>query len=89
FYLPSSVSGNVITWSANTTRFVLGGTDGDQLQRIEGGTTKVIAQNITTLGFTRQPGSPDIIEVALQAQKNTIKGTSITADLTFEIQMRN
>ncbi len=89
FYLPTGVSGNAITWSANTTQFVLGGTGANELHRIENSVTRVIAHNIQSLGFRRMAAAPNIIEIILQAQKNTIKGSTVTLNLTFDIQMRN
>lgn len=89
FYLPNGVSGGSITWNTDTTQFILGGTDNNQLQRIEGADTRVLALNIETLEFTRQAATSGIIEVLLAAEKDTIKGATITSSLTFEIQMRN
>ena len=89
FFAPNGVSGNSIAWSANTTQFILGGTDSNQLQRIENGVTKVVAQNIATLGFSRAAATSDIIGVTLVAQKNTIKGITLTVNFAFEVQMRN
>ncbi|MBN1870752.1 MAG: prepilin-type N-terminal cleavage/methylation domain-containing protein [Candidatus Omnitrophica bacterium] len=89
FYLPTGVSGNSITWSANTTQYKLGGTDSNQLQRIEGGNTEVIAQNIQSLTFSRAAATPDIIDVSLVAQKDTIKGIPLTVNFAFGVQMRN
>jgi prepilin-type N-terminal cleavage/methylation domain-containing protein len=89
FQMVTGVTGGTLTWNSNTTQFVLGGTDSNQLQRIEDSTTKVIAQNIESLEFRRLAAAPDIIEVALEAEKDTVKGVTITSTLDFEIQLRN
>ncbi len=89
FYLPNGVSGNAITWSANTTQYILGGSDSNQLQRIENSITRVIAQNIQTLGFSRAAATSNIINVTLTAQKDTVKGRTLSVDFTFAVQMRN
>ena len=89
FQKVSGVSGGRITWNSNTTRFVLSGTN---LQRIEGTTTRVIAQNIQSLQFRRMNADPDIVEIALDAQQDTFsgaKGITLSADLDFKVQLRN
>ena len=89
FQMVTGISGNNIEWNDDVTQFILGGTNSDQLQRIENSITKVIAQNIQTLGFRRLEVEPDIIAVDLDWQKDTIKGNTITASLEFQVQMRN
>ena len=85
FKAPSGVTSGAITWGSNTIQFVL---SSNQLRRIEGATTKVIAQNISSLQFRRQASTPHLVEVSLQAQKSSIKGT-ISKTLSFKVQMRN
>ena len=89
FYLPSGVAGNLITWNANTTQYVLGGADSNQLQRIQGAETKVIAQNIQRIEFSRAVATPNIINVTLATQQDTVKGRTLTLEFAFEVQMRN
>ena len=89
FRMVSGVSGGKITWDSGTVQFVLGGTDSSQLQRVEGSTTKVIAQNIQSLQFRRLAAASNMVEVALQAQKDTFKGATINSSLEFKIQLRN
>ena len=89
FYLPDGISGGAIDWASNTTQYVLGGADSNELQRIEGANTTVIARNISSLGFFRQNGSADIISVSLQAQKNTADNRTMAIDFGFNVQMRN
>lgn len=89
FQTAAGVSGGSITWNSDTTQFVLGGTDSDQLRRIEGSTTTVIAQSMQSVQFRRLAGVPDIVEVALQAQRDTFKGATIASNLNFKVQLRN
>jgi Tfp pilus assembly protein PilW len=89
FQKTTGVSGGSITWDSDTTRFILGGSGADQLQRIEGLTTTVIAQSMQSVRFRRLAGAPDIVEVALQAQRDTFKGATITSNLNFKVQLRN
>jgi prepilin-type N-terminal cleavage/methylation domain-containing protein len=86
FKIPDGVENGDIHWGENTIQFILSGTD---LHRIEAGTDKTLAQNIVSLQFRRQAASANILEVALQSQKNTVKGETLTADLNFEVQLRN
>jgi prepilin-type N-terminal cleavage/methylation domain-containing protein len=89
FYKAAGVSGGKISWSSDTTQFLLGGTNMDQLQRIEDLTTKVMAQSISSLQFRRLATAPDIVEVALQAEKDTFKGGTMSDTLNFKIHLRN
>ena len=85
FYKSSGASGGKISWNSDTTQFLL---SGNQLQSIEGSTTKVIAQSISSLAFS-QPTS-NIIEISLTAQKCCIKGQKTISDnLDFKVYLRN
>lgn len=89
FRMVSGVSGGKIVWASDTVQFVLGGSASNQLQRIEGSTTRVIAQNIQSLQFRRLAAASNVVEVALQAQKDTFKVGTIKSSLGFKIQLRN
>ena len=92
FKIPDPVSPIVagdINWSANTIQFALGGADETDLQRTEAGVTRTLATNIQSLTFTRQVASSNILEVSVQAQKDTVKGIPLTSQLDFEVQLRN
>ena len=82
------VSGN-IDWYIYTTTFVLGGTSSNQLQRQSGLDTRIIANNISSLQFRRLASAPNIVEVSLQATKNTFKGNPVTMSTNFKVRMRN
>lgn len=88
FSVPSGVSGNAITWASPSIQFLLGGASSNELQRTSG-TTKTVAQYIQSLQFRRQATSPTIVEVSLQAQKNSVKGTPVTMTKSFKVKLRN
>ena len=96
------VQGGSIQWDevaskARYTEFILDAVNsGHLLKNIEvddgnnnTNTSVVIAQNIKTLEFSRKGAAPDIIEVVLVAEKNTVKGRVITINFGFDVQMRN
>ena len=96
FRKSNGVSNGVISWAADTTKYLLGGSDSTQLQRQVGSQTPaVIAQNISTLQFRRLASAPNVVEVNLQAQKKTLRGknmtgkTAIAANLSFKVYLRN
>lgn len=90
FYKTNGVSGTTISWNSATTRFLLGGATSDQLQRIEGATTTVVAQNISSLQIRRLAAAADIVEVSLEAEKGGLKGGGTVSDsLDFKVNLRN
>ena len=89
FKTPNGVSGGSINWEADTMQFVLGGTGSTQLQKVQAGTTTVLAQNIKTLNFRRSTTNSNILEISMLAEKNTVKGDTINYQLDFEVQIRN
>jgi len=80
-------SGN-IEWSAQIT-YSLGGLDGEQLLRTSGGSSIVMANKIISLQFSRAATTPNILEISLQAQKNTAQGTTIQSNLNSQANLRN
>jgi type II secretion system protein J len=86
FRTSTGVSGGSATWTVNTIQFGLNGT---QLQRVSGGVTKVLAQNISVFQVRRQAATPDLVEVTLQAQRSVPSSPTITANLSFKVQLRN
>lgn len=89
FRIPEGVAAGSIDWTDNTLQFLRAGTGTLQLQRIYGAQTKIVSNNITSLQFRRFSTSPSSLEVALQAQRNTLKGQPITYNLNFNVQLRN
>jgi len=90
FQISNGVSGGGIVWSTDTIQFLRDAGGLNQLQRVEGSTTRVLATNITSLQFRRLTASPNIVDVALQAQKVTSKtGGTVTSSLNFKVKLRN
>lgn len=85
FAVASGVVGSAINWSANIQYVINSG----QLQRVQGGTTRLIARNMTLLQFTRGASTPNIVEVTLQAQRNSPRGHPVTDTLDFQVKLRN
>ena len=91
FRKSAGASGGNLVWDADTTRYFLGGADGNQIQRQVGAqTASVIAQNIQSLQFSRQVSTSNIVDVSLQARKTTLREKRpIQASLTLRIYLRN
>ena len=89
FKTSNGISGGNIVWSTDTIQFLLGGTNNNELQRKSGSTTKVLAQNIKSLQFKRQASTPSVVEISLQAEKNTFRGIVVTVNMNSKVQMRN
>lgn len=96
FRKASGVSSGTITWDASATKYLIGGTNSDQLQRQVGvQTPAVIAQNVQSVQFQRQSASADIVNVAITLQKKTPRGkyltgkTAIQASASFKVCLRN
>ncbi|OGX36328.1 MAG: hypothetical protein A3C36_03035 [Omnitrophica WOR_2 bacterium RIFCSPHIGHO2_02_FULL_52_10] len=90
FYKTNGVSGTTISWNSDTTQFLLGGASGDQLQKVEGSTTTVVAQNISSLQIRRLSTASGIVEVSLEAEKDGLKGGGTVSDsLDFKVNLRN
>ncbi len=89
FRTANGISSGAISWSADTITFQRGGTGSLQLQRVSGGQTRVLANSINTLQFRRQASSSQVVEVNVVAQKNTIKGRTISSTATFKVDLMN
>jgi len=88
FKMAEGINNGNISWSGDV-QYALGGTNSNQLLRQTGGEEKILAQNITTLQFRRQTGTPKSLEVSLTAQKTTPEGQVLNQDLNFQIKLRN
>jgi len=89
FKIPTGVTGGSLTWSTDSIQFVLAGPLSEQLHRIEGSDTKILALNVENVDFRRQASSPNILEVSLLGEKDTDKGLTVNYNLDFEVQLRN
>jgi len=88
FQTAVGVSSGIIQWGV-PIQYVLGGTDANQIHRVQGIQDHVVAHDILSMEFRRSSASPDMTEIALQARKNTLKGRQLTESLTFQVQLRN
>ena len=89
FQKVTGATNGVVDWNSNTTQFALSTND---LNRIEGSTTTLVAENIQSIQARRLYTSSDVVEIALQAQKKTLagaQGRAITLTLDFKVQLRN
>ncbi|MBF0384647.1 MAG: type II secretion system protein [Candidatus Omnitrophica bacterium] len=89
FKVPTGVVGGAIVWSNDATEISLGGTDGEQLLMITPTKTTVVANYISGLQFRRQASSPHLLEITINASKDTTNGRTVTAQLNQKIQLRN
>ncbi|MBI5873879.1 MAG: prepilin-type N-terminal cleavage/methylation domain-containing protein [Candidatus Omnitrophica bacterium] len=76
----------VINWSSSPINFSL---SGGQIIRTDGSTTRVLANNITSLGFTRQFTSPKVVRTNITAQKTSAFGGVLNATLDSAVALRN
>lgn len=87
FRKSSGVSGGNIAWS-NTFQYLVGGSGAQLLRRPLGGAAdRIIAQDIQSVQFRRN--TANLVEVSLQAQKNTVKGRSLSDNFVFTVKLRN
>jgi prepilin-type N-terminal cleavage/methylation domain-containing protein len=86
FQTPADVNSGTVSWNPAIT-YALNGSQ--YVTRTISGVTKVIAQNINSLTFTRLSASSDVIRISMQAQKKIPKGTVLSENLVFNIQLRN
>lgn len=89
FRIPVGVSGGNIVWETDEIQYLLGGLNNRQLLRKVDSDEKVLANNIISLEFSRQSLSSGIVEIALEAEKETVKGHLVEVDLDFKIKLRN
>jgi len=84
------LSGGNITWNAGAINYSLGGTLGHELIRTQNGQSRVIANNITSLQFSRQTLTPNMVNIQLAAFAPTYRGNQqLTSTLTFKVFLRN
>lgn len=89
FRTPEDVIDGHIIWASDDIQYLLGGSDGRQLLRKQGSEEKILANDIFSFQMRRNPSTPAIVEVALQAQKRTLRGVQITRGAQFKIKLRN
>ena len=80
--------GNV-EWSQPVT-LALGGAGANQVQRTQGGNTRVVSYGVTKLQFRRQALTPQVVEMDLTVQRGATTGGFIQqSNLTSRIRLRN
>lgn len=89
FRKPEGVIDGNIVWEDEEIQYLLGGLNGRQLLRKVGDEERVLANNILSFQVRRKPLTPDIVEIALQSEKRTIRGHLIELDLNFQLKLRN
>ena len=89
FKIPAGVTNGNIVWQTDKIQYFLGGNK--QLRRKVGSVLdpKPLANNIISLEFSRQSSTSNIVEIALQSEKETAKGNIINLDLDFKVKLRN
>jgi len=95
FRIPESVdvNGN-ITWPTDTTKYLLGGTNSEQLlRRIAEGeaheSEAVVTNNIKTLRFKRESANPDILIIDMVSEMKVGTGDETSMNYEAKIQLRN
>ena len=89
FYIPAGVTNGNIVWQTDEIQYLL-----DENKRLRRKVDSVLdpkplANNIISLQFSRQSSTPNIVEIALQSEKKTVKGNIINLDLNFQLKLRN
>jgi prepilin-type N-terminal cleavage/methylation domain-containing protein len=91
FRIPTVIAAAGITWSSDI-QYSLGGLNGIQLIRTQSGNQKVLANNISSVSFSRATTNPNIVNISLTAQKNTFPGFTArqsTITLAAKVKLRN
>jgi prepilin-type N-terminal cleavage/methylation domain-containing protein len=91
FQIPANISMNSTTWSSSI-QYSLGGLNGTQLIRTQPGAQRILANYISSVIFTRSASTPNLLNVRVNARKNTFAGfTARQSDITLfsKIKLRN
>lgn len=92
FQIPETISeSGTVTWSSNI-QYSVGGLNSAQLIRTQDGNQRVLANNISSLGFSRNVLTPDTAHISITVQKNTFPGFSASQSnitLNSEVKVRN
>ena len=88
FQIPSTVTSGNTVWASAIT-YSKGGTGNAQLLRTVGGTSKVIAQNVSSLSLSRTSSDPTVVVITLNLQKNTSQHGVMTLSRTTQVKARN
>ena len=95
--IPQDMDGNgtvldgagVLEWS-NPIQYALGGVNGQQVQRIQAGNTRVLAHGVTLLRFRRAAANPSLVEINFSVQRGALNGNFIQqVGQTARVRVRN
>jgi prepilin-type N-terminal cleavage/methylation domain-containing protein len=86
FNVSTGVSGLVINWSAAPVNYTL---LNGQIVRDDGTETRIVANNVTTLTFTRLASASSIVKINLSVQKSTPFGNIFNSSLDTAVNLRN
>lgn len=89
FRIPAGVTNGNIVWESDEIQYLLGGLNNRQLLRQVGSEQRVLANNIISLEFSRQSLTSNIVEIALETDKMTVRGHLVELDLDFQVKLRN
>lgn len=88
FQIPANVSNaGVITWS-NSITYQRGG-NGNQLVRVSGGQTRILANDIQNVNFSATGAPVSTIVFSVTAQRALINGRVLSVASTGEARLRN
>ena len=81
-----ALSSGAINWSTSPITFSL---SGNQVLETQGGDSRVLANNVTSLTFTRQIASPRVVRVNMTTARSTTFGRAVNATLASSVFLRN
>ncbi len=87
FKVPSGVdgSGNIV-WDSTPISFVL---SSGQIIKTQASETRVLGNNITSLGFVRNALTPGVININISSQRRSKSGQLLSASAGSDITFRN
>lgn len=78
-------SNGTINWGTPVSYALIGG----QINRTQGGVSRILANNITRMDFRRQVLSSNIVRINLTVQKSTVFNRLLNASLESAVSLRN
>lgn len=79
-------SSGALNWSASPVAYTL---SSGQIVRTNGSDTRIVANNVTNLTFTRETTSSDIVRIAVSVQKGNSMNRVLNASLESSVKLRN
>jgi prepilin-type N-terminal cleavage/methylation domain-containing protein len=81
-----ALSSGAINWSTSPITFSL---SGNQVLETQGADSRVLANNVTSLTFTRQVAAPRVIRINMTTSRETMFGRAVNASLASSVFLRN